>query len=359
MKAWTLDPHEHTLACIERPLPAVRAGSVRVRMHAAPLLSYLGAYVRGEMPAHYLYPSRPFTVGTNGVGRIEAIGEGVLHFAAGAAVAVHPYLAVAENVESPAEVLTGLTAMGPRARALLEAWPDGTLAEYVDVPASLLVPLDGLDALPWARRAVLGKFSVPFGGLRRGRLAAGETVVINGAGGYFGSAAALLALAMGAERVVVAARRSEALQPLVEVDPGRVHAVVLAGDAGADAAALREAAGGGAHLAYDMVGRAADPSSTLAALGALHRRGRLVLMGSMHVPLPLDYAQVLANQWEILGHFMYAPEDLRRLVGLVRGGLLDLQRVRLRSFGFDRLPAAMDAAASMSGLDATVLEMPA
>ena len=47
----------------------------------------------------------------------------------------------------------------------------------------------------------------------------------------------------------------------------------------ADAEALRAAALGGADIAFDMVGGTADPSSTLAALHALRRRGRLVLMG--------------------------------------------------------------------------------
>jgi hypothetical protein len=49
------------------------------------------------------------------------------------------------------------------------------------------------------RLAALGKFAVPLGGLLRGRLRAGEILVANGATGYFGSAAMLLGLALGAE----------------------------------------------------------------------------------------------------------------------------------------------------------------
>jgi alcohol dehydrogenase len=41
---------------------------------------------------------------------------------------------------------------------------------------------------------------VPFGGLVRGRLSAGETVIVNGASGPHGSAAVLVALAMGCGR---------------------------------------------------------------------------------------------------------------------------------------------------------------
>ena len=88
------------------------------------------------------------------------------------------------------------------------------------------------------------------------------------------------------------------------------------------AAALREAAGGGAHLAFDMVGQARDPNATLAALHSLRRGGRLVLMGSMATELPIPYGSVMLNNWEILGQFMYPASAYRRLLDLLRSGML-------------------------------------
>lgn len=44
-------------------------------------------------------------------------------------------------------------------------------------------------------------------------------------------------------------------------------------------------------MVLDTVGGATDPSATLAALNALRRNGRLVLMGSMTVDLPVSYMQ--------------------------------------------------------------------
>jgi alcohol dehydrogenase len=79
--------------------------------------------------------------------------------------------------------------------------------------------------------------------------------------------------------------------------------------------------------------------------------------GSMTVPLPLTYADVLANDWEIIGNFMYESDALRRLVTLIADGLLDLDLVRLRTFAFEDLHAAMDAAAAMRGLDCTVVTL--
>jgi len=79
-----------------------------------------------------------------------------------------------------------------------------------------------------------------------------------------------------------------------------------------DAAALREAAGGGAEIAFDMVGGAANPSSTLAALNSLWRGARLVLMGSMTVDLPVSYMQLMNNSLEIIGNFMHPADAAAR-----------------------------------------------
>jgi len=126
----------------------------------------------------------------------------------------------------------------------------------------------------------------------------------------------------------------------------------------ADAKAFKDAAGGrGVHLAFDQVGVASDPSSTLASLKSLQRGGRLVLMGSMTTPLPLTYAEVLANDWEVIGNFMYRPGAFRTLASLVRSGQLDLAKVRVRSFPMRELPQAMDHAAKMRGLDCTVVHL--
>jgi alcohol dehydrogenase len=136
---------------------------------------------------------------------------------------------------------------------------------------------------------------------------------------------------------------------------GRVLAVTLTGDTAADTAAIRAAAGGGVHLAFDMVGQAKDASSTLAALKSLARNGRMVLMGSMQVELPITYSDMLRNNWELIGHFMYSNADYRALISLVAAGLLDLGNVQLHCFDLKQLETAIDHAAQMDGLSSTVI----
>jgi alcohol dehydrogenase len=348
-----LDEPGYPLTLRDEPAPEPRRGAVLVRMEAVPLLSYTRAYVQGKLP--YAFPPGPFSPGTNGVGRIEAVGEGVFGFRPGQRVAVNPYWRADETVSEPEQVLIGLTGISAGGAAMLAQFPHGTLREFAEFPASTIIALDGLDAVPSQLLAALGKFSVPFGGLRRGRLAAGETVVVNGATGYFGSAAVLAALALGASRVVALGRRAQALAPLVDLGRGRVKAVVLTGEGATDVAAIRQAAGGGADLAFDMVGHATDPNATLAALRSLRRNGRLVLMGSMEVALPIPYGEMLLNNWELIGNFMYTRADYLALVALVASGQLSLDGIDIVAYPFAQLEAAIDHAGQAQGLQCTVV----
>jgi alcohol dehydrogenase len=355
MKAWRLERLGGELRLEDIPVPEARPGSVLVRMHASALVSYLKNYVRGQLPA-YNPPKKPFTVGTNGVGEVAAVGRDVWHLEPGQRVVLSPHLVSRENVADPAQILIALTAIGPGAEPMLADWPDGTLAEYALMPASAVTPADGLHNISAAQLAVMMRFIVPFGGLLRGRLAAGETLVVTGATGAFGTAAVLLGVAMGAGHVVAAGRNPTALEAVVRAGGPRVSSVTLRGDIQADAHALREAAGGGAQLAFDMVGQARDPNATLAALYGLARGGRLVLMGSMTAEMPVPYMTVMLNNWEILGQFMYPADAYRRLLGLVRTGLLDITAIRTRVYPIASLHDAMDAAADAGNLDCVVVE---
>jgi alcohol dehydrogenase len=99
-----------------------------------------------------------------------------------------------------------------------------------------------------------------------------------------------------------------------------------------DIAALRSAAGGGAHLAFDMVGNAKDPNSTLAALGSLYRWGRLVLMGSITTPIPINSPLMMFNNLEIIGIFMHAQNAYLPLLALLRSGQLNTSPIKPKVF---------------------------
>ena len=354
MKAWILDHLGGELRLNDVPIPAVRPGSVLVRVEASVLMSYVKPYVEGRLPI-YKAPKMPFTPGGNGVGVITAVGKDVWHLKPGQRVVISPHVLAGENAVDPAQFLLGVTAFGSVAEAMQADWPDGTLAQYVLLPKATVTAVQGLDQLSSIELAATTRFTVPYGGLLRGRLAAGETLIVVGAAGAYGSAAVRLGIALGAERVVAVGRSIDSLKAVAQENGPRVVPVALRGEPEPDAGAIREAAGGGAHLALDMVGDATNANSTLAALRSLHRQGRLVLMGSMSVPVPVPYMEMMANSWEIIGNFMHPADAYLRLFSLIRAGLLDPRSIRTRTFPLTSLPAAIDAAATAKGSECVVV----
>jgi alcohol dehydrogenase len=102
MRAWRLSAPGGAFTFSEVPLPIVRTGTVLVQIAAAPILTYLKEYIKGELP--YQYPPGPFTPGTNGVGTIASVGNDVWHFRPGQLVLLSPHILATDNVAEPAQV---------------------------------------------------------------------------------------------------------------------------------------------------------------------------------------------------------------------------------------------------------------
>lgn len=340
----------------EVPTPAPAADGVVVAVEAAMVLSYTDKVLSGAVP--YGLPPVPFVPGTNAIARVIATGRDVGHVAVGDRVFLSPHLRADTPDREPAQILIGLTRMGdtPATHALQRRWGDGVFTEIAHWPAACATPLRGLDDRPATELLGLAKLVVPFGGLQRMHLGGGQTVIVNGATGYFGSGAVMLAVAMGAARVVAVGRNAAALDTLrATFGPRVVPAVVGGTDVTADLDVIRTAAGGAADAALDLLGSARSTSTTLSSLRALKRGGRLVIMGSAVVPLEISFRELLANDWEIVGQFMYARTAPADLAALAAAGLLDLGRIAVRRFALDQLPAAIAAAATMQGLDLTAI----
>ena len=354
MKAWRLSGLGGDLAFEDVPVPQVRPGSVLVKVEATSLMSYMKPYVEGRLPSYHA-PNGSFTPGGNCVGVVQQVGKDVWHIQPGQRVLLSPLFCATENVPEPARILIGVTSFGGISQTMQSDWPDGSLAEYALLPASALVPADGFDDVAPERLSAATRFVVPYGGLVRGQLAAGETVLVNGATGAYGSAAVLIARAMGAGRVVAAGRNTEKLAAIAELGGKAVKPVALTGDTKVDVEALRDAAEGGVDLAFDMVGGAQEPNSTLAALNSLRNQGRLVLMGSLMVDLPVPYLQIMIRSIEIIGNFMHPPGAFRNVLGLVVAGHLDLAAIRPTVFPLSELVPAMVAAGQAGSIEQIVM----
>jgi alcohol dehydrogenase len=174
---------------------------------------------------------------------------------------------------------------------------DGAFAERIAVPradANLTALPEGMDP---ALAAALGcRVTTAWHALTgRAALAPGEWLGVWGGGGI-GLAALMLGRAMGA-RVAVADVVPEKLA--LARDLG-AEAVIDA--RGADpAAAMREATGGGAHVAVEALGIAATAENALKSLRKLGRMVQVGMPAGDHARIALPWDAVYAGQLAIYG----------------------------------------------------------
>ena len=211
---------------------------------------------------------------------------------------------------------------------------DGGFAEFVAWPArdSFLIPPDLpledaaviADALTTAYHAVV----------RRGRVAAGETVAIFGCGGV-GLSAIQVASMVGA-RVIA-----------IDVDPLKLE---LARQFGADlvydardpdlAKAIRAETGGGPDLAIEAIGK---PEVQEQALAVVRTGGRLVLLGFAAKPMTVQGGRVTFRELEIIGTLGCRNIDFPVVIDLVRRGRLRITPLVTHRHRLDEVNAGFDA----------------
>lgn len=232
------------------------------------------------------------------------------HYQEQPAVPFVPGMEVAGTVLSTG---SGTHAPPPGARVLAYAGHGG-LAREANVPAALCLPIP--DALDFATAAALPVVygTADLGLFRRGRLRAGETVLVTGAAGGAGMTAVELAARAGA--TVIASCRGAAKAEAARA-AGAAH--VLDPD-GTDDLKGALMALGGLDVIYDTVGGEA----LVQAMRALRPEGRAVIVGfaSGAVPRP-KLNHLLVKNVEVIGFWWggyarFAPKVVRAsLDGLI------------------------------------------
>jgi NADPH:quinone reductase len=218
------------------PSPDLPTDSVRVHVHAAALNFPDFLMVQGK----YQYkPPFPFSPGMECAGEVIEVGSEVQNFKAGDRVACHPWF--------------------------------GCVAEEVVAPASLTYPIPDEMNYEIAAGFCLTHGTVYHALLDRGRLQAGETVLVLGAAGGVGLNACTLAKALGAT-VIAAASNDEKLA--LTRSHGADITVNYTTESLRDR--VKEATGGkGADLIFDPVGG----DMTDQAMRSISWSGRLLIIG--------------------------------------------------------------------------------
>ena len=350
MKAAILKAFGSPLAVEALPDPILGTGEVIVDVVAAPVLSYANEVFSGAR--RYLL-DLPLAPGTGAIGRVRAVGPDATHLIAGDWVFCDPTVRSRDDVLSPDITLQGLSARGEGGLRLQKHFRHGSFAEQMMVPTENAIRIGPIDTADAARWCALSVFLVPYGGLLAANLQAGETLLVSGATGSFGSAGVAVALAMGAGCVVAPGRNEEMLEELTRRFGTRVRAVKLTGDEAEDGRRMRQAAPLPIDCVLDILPPSASATAARAAAMTVRERGRVVLMGGVGMlggnDLGLPYPWIMRNSITIRGQWMYPPDAVVRLIALIRSGLLNLDDFAITPFSLDDANEAVAYAAANGG----------
>ncbi len=256
------------------PVPQPGPGQLLIRTRAV-AVNPIDTYIRAGMIQLDL--PRPFIVGCDFSGVVEAVGPEVRHFRSG------------DRVWGSNQGLLGR---------------QGTFAEYIAVDERWAYPLpDGVSDRAAAAGALVG-ITAHLGLVREAALQPGETLFVNGGSGGVGSTVIQLARALGA-RVFCSAG-----------SPDKVRACLdLGAEAAFDyrtqnvAAELAKAVPGGVNVWWETT---REPDFDR-AVGALAPRGRFILMAGREARPAFPVGPFYVKGCSLRGFVMFAatPEEQR------------------------------------------------
>lgn len=316
------------------PDPTPDAGDAILRVRAC-ALNYHDIFTRNGMPG--IKVPLPIVIGIDLAGEVVAVGRAVTDFRVGDRVVADPI---------------------NRAKGgLMGEMYDGGFAEYVRVPAHMLVKID--DTISYAAAA-----SIPcaYGTahrmmFERGKVRAGETVFILGASGGVGSCCVQLAKLAGA-KVVAAASSTEKLARLaalgadVGIDYAASDWVRRCHEMFGRARAGHLDPGGGVDVVVNFTGGASWTES----LRVLKRDGRLLTCGATAGYDPKeDIRYIWTFELNIIGSNGWSRDDVLALLGMVREGRLKPE-IHGERFPLDRAAEAMAALESRAFFGKVIIE---
>jgi zinc-binding alcohol dehydrogenase/oxidoreductase len=294
MHAWILDesPGTYRWGTIDLPEPGPDEVCVRVVTSA---LNHMDLWVTRGLPR----PPLPHVPGCDVAGVVEAVGEQVRHVTIGDEVVVNPGVSPIEDIVA----LGNDSPMGGGFRIYGEhCW--GGHGELALAPGRNVVRRPAGRSWEECAAYPLAHLTA-YRMLRRGRLQAGDTLLVVGIGSGVSCAALAIGRFMGAHVVVTSrdpAKREEALAM------GAHEAI----DSGADRWGVQ------AQVVIESVG----PATWDKSMRCLAPGGRLVVCGGTSgAEVGVNLPRLFFKQYEIIGSSMGSYQEFDELTGLMAQGL--------------------------------------
>jgi NADPH:quinone reductase-like Zn-dependent oxidoreductase len=310
MKAVVFERHGQLENVIYTDIPQPEIGPDEVLLSVkAAALNRLDLWVLAGWPGLML--KLPHVLGSDGAGVIAATGSNVTGFAVGDRVAVNPTLSCGHCPFCRA----GRAHMC-HSFAILGEHVDGFLAEYTAVPARNLLRLPDHITFAQAAAASLVFVTAWHSLIKRGRLQAGESVLVVGAGGGVNTAAIQIARLAGAGPIYVVGSSEE---KLAQAQAMGADVLINRRETEWGKAVYQATNRQGVDLVVDNVGAATYHTS----LRSLRKGGRLLTVGNTSGPkFDFDNRLIFGKHLSIIGSTMGPMADYEEVMGLIFDGRL-------------------------------------
>lgn len=335
------------------PVPAPRPQDVLVRVRACGIVPNLHNILSNWttwFPERPL-PPLPAVFGLDPAGEIVAVGSQVHAWRPGDRVYVNPgrycggcrACRNGEHTHCAWWTFNGYFGFSEKSLDIFADYPYGGLGEYMTAPQYALVKLPA--SVTYEQAARFGYLGTAYAGLRKAGLGAGKTVLINGISGTLGLGAALLALALGATRVLGTARNKALLERVRQLAPQRIQTVSLLDTEAIDTWALAATEGEGVDIFLDCLGPGAPHEVFLAGVRALNRGGRSVNIGALAGSVGMDLHTMMDLQQSLTGSCWFTAGEGQDMADMAAAGTLDLSVFEHVGFPLDAINEAI------SGID--------
>jgi D-arabinose 1-dehydrogenase-like Zn-dependent alcohol dehydrogenase len=224
-----------------------------------------------------------------------------------------------------------------------QRWANGSWSEQ------FICPVQNLHIIPKGSRytaekwASLNYLNISYGALLKADFEPGMTVVVNGATGGLGSGVVLLAVALGAAKVIAVGKDDQALAKLKLLSDDRIDIVISTNDAANLLPGQKEPTAG-ADILIDALGKLKVFEPTLAGIQMLKRGGVAIFLGGVDTDIPLNYKRVMQKELQIRGNFMYPPQVPGELIKMIDAGLINLDLINTVSYSLEAFEEAFTEA---------------